>query len=84
MVPDLENTGGITGAITNNAGGTVTDSGTISGGVSGEGIYENNPISFVIITLFFFNCNGILQGKDDVVKIVQKCLKKINKISSFN
>ena len=40
----LENSGGITGAITNNAGGTVTDSGTISGDVSGEGTFEDNPI----------------------------------------
>ena len=40
----LENTGGtITGAITNNSGGTVTNNGgEISGGVSGEGTFENN------------------------------------------
>ncbi|MBO5401111.1 MAG: hypothetical protein J6A14_04675, partial [Spirochaetaceae bacterium] len=43
----LENTGGtITGAITNNSGGTVTNNGgEISGGVSGEGTYEDNPIA---------------------------------------
>ena len=40
----FENSGGITGTITNNAGGTVTDSGTISGGVSGDGTYEDNHI----------------------------------------